>query len=74
MAGLCSAHRDHVLGCRLCSVTPDDFFGPIWRQKVAEAEASGKHACEGCGLVFYLTIDMCPLCCRKVAPGVKARP
>ncbi len=68
MSGLCSAHMRHTEpGCRLCALRPEDVF-PDWAQKVAEAEAAGKHACAGCGFVFYLTTDTCPKC-RRPASG-----
>ena len=68
MSGICSQHRHHEPGCRLCGKTPADIFGTeSWTRKLAEAEAAGKHKCGGCGFVFYLTVNACPLCTKKVS-------
>ena len=68
MSGLCSRHKHHEPGCRLCNTSPTDIF-PNWEQKVAEAEAAGKHRCMGCGFVYYLTVNACPKCCRPAKPA-----
>lgn len=48
--------------CRACQATMYDLF-PDWDQAVARAKAAGKFKCK-CGFVYYLTTNMCPLCCR----------
>jgi hypothetical protein len=66
MSGICSAHatsdpKAHP-ECAACQATMYDIF-PDWDEAVKRAEAAGKFQCV-CGFVYYLTTNMCPLCCR----------
>lgn len=63
MSGICSRHRHHESGCRLCNTEARDIL-PDFDRKLAEAEAAGRQKCPGCGFVYYRTVEACPLCGR----------
>ena len=65
MSGICSKHRGHDPGCRLCNADVRDLI-PDYDRLVDEAERAGKRVCAfaTCRFVFYRTTSCCPLCGR----------
>lgn len=69
MSGICSKHRHHEPGCRLCGLEPRDVL-PDYDRKCAEAKAAGEYQCANCEFVYYRTTDLCPLCgARREEPS-----
>ena len=65
MSGICSRHKKHNPNCNLCNAIPQDIL-PDYNKKVADAEAAGTHMCTKCSYVFYLTVNYCPQCNKKI--------
>lgn len=61
MTMMCSRHQEAREGCVACHTHPRDVL-PDYDAKVAEAEAAGTTMCELCGMVYYRTASICPLC------------
>jgi len=67
MSGICSRHREKVIGCRLCGITTSDLLFSF-DEKLNEAKEAGLHKCS-CGFMYYLTINYCPKCNRERQTG-----
>jgi len=61
MAGICSKHQHHEVGCPHCKASPTDLF-PDWEQKKAAAILAGTQVCAYCGFESYKTTSSCPKC------------
>jgi DNA-directed RNA polymerase subunit RPC12/RpoP len=70
MAGPCSLHMGYAqAGCRLCSLTREEVFGPDWEKQLDLAKSGGTIKCTHCGFdgIFKATTkvdggNMCPRC------------
>jgi len=76
MAGPCSLHMGYAQeGCRLCSLTKEDVFGPDYESQIAEAASEGTIKCTLCGFdgIYKATTkeeggNRCPRCGKIFKP------